>query len=85
MKIDRRHDPPRDNISGEGTILIKGGDIMDIIIERGAGFDVHKENVVACIMGAGMKKEIRTSLTMTNDLFRHKAWLQENRINHVAM
>lgn len=58
---------------------------MDIIIERGAGLDVHKGNVVACIMGIGIKKEIRTYLTMTNDLFRLKAWLQENRITHVAM
>jgi len=58
---------------------------MDIIIERGAGLDVHKENVVACIMGDGIKKEVRTYLSMTNDLFRLKAWLQENRITHVAM
>ncbi len=56
MKIDRRPNPPWDNISGEGTIPIKRGDIMDIIIERGAGLDVHKENVVACIMGSGIKK-----------------------------
>ena len=58
---------------------------MDIIIERGAGLDVHKENVVACIMGDGIKKEVRTYLSMTNDLFRLKAWLQENQITHVAM
>ena len=31
---------------------------MDIIVERGAGLDVHKDTVVACIMGAGIKKEI---------------------------
>ena len=31
---------------------------MDIIIERGAGLDVHKGSVVACIMGVGIKKEI---------------------------
>ena len=36
---------------------------MDIIVERGAGLDVHKQRVVACIMGTGMKKEIRTYLT----------------------
>ena len=58
---------------------------MDIIIERAAGLDVHKGNVVACIMGTGIKKEIRTYLSMTNDLFRLKAWLKENRITHVAM
>jgi transposase len=58
---------------------------MDIIVERGAGLDVHKGTVVACIMGTGIKKEIRTYLTMTNDLFRLKEWLKETRITHVAM
>jgi hypothetical protein len=33
---------------------------MDIVVERGAGLDVHKHSVVACIMGTGIKKEIRT-------------------------
>ncbi len=50
---------------------------MEIIIERGCGLDVHKETVVACIMGTGIKKEIRTYTTMTNDLLRLKGWLQE--------
>lgn len=58
---------------------------MDIIIERGAGLDVHKGKVVACIMGVGIKKEIRTYQTMTNDLFRLKEWLREKGITHVAM
>lgn len=58
---------------------------MDIIVERGAGLDVHKGTVVACVMGTGLKKEIRTYLTMTNDLFRLKEWLKEKRVTHVAM
>ncbi|MCX5807547.1 MAG: IS110 family transposase [Proteobacteria bacterium] len=58
---------------------------MDIIVERGAGLDVHKDTVVACIMGTGLKKEIRTFSTMTNDLLRLKIWLKENRITHIAM
>jgi len=58
---------------------------MDIIVERGTGLDVHKETVVACVMGPGIKKEIRTYLTMTNDLFRLKEWLKETCITHVAM
>ena len=58
---------------------------MDIIVERGAGLDVHKQRVVACIMGVGMKKEIRTFLTVTNDLLRLKAWLRDHHITHVAM
>jgi transposase len=58
---------------------------MDIIIDRACGLDVHKETVVACIMGTDVKKEIRTYGTMTNDLLRLKEWLTENRITHIAM
>jgi len=58
---------------------------MEIIIERGCGLDVHKETVVACIMGTGVSKEIRTYTTMTNDLLRLKGWLQETGITHVAI
>jgi len=58
---------------------------METIIEKGCGLDVHKETVVACIMGTGVRKEIRTYSTMTNDLLRLKGWLQETGITHVAM
>lgn len=58
---------------------------MDIIIERGCGLDVHKKTIAACIMGTGIKKEIRTYNTMTNDLLRLKMWLKENFITQVAM
>jgi len=58
---------------------------MEIIIEKGCGLDVHKETVVACIMGTGIKKEIRTYTTVANDLLRLKEWIQEAGITHVAM
>ena len=58
---------------------------MDIIIERGAGLEVHKVTVAVCVMGTGIRKEIRTFSTVTNDLLRLKEWLKENRIIHVAM
>src|SRR5512136_728774 len=58
---------------------------MEIIIERGCGLDVHKGTVVACIMGTGIKKEVKTYTTMTHDLLRLKKWLQESKITHVAM
>jgi len=58
---------------------------MEIIIERGCGLDVHKGTVVACIMGTGIKKEIRTYTTVTNDLLRLREWLQKSGITHVAM
>ena len=69
----------------KGNYFKQRGVIMDIVVERGAGLDVHKHSVVACIMGTGIKKEIRTYSTMTNDLIRLKAWLKEHGITHVAM
>lgn len=58
---------------------------MEIIIEKGCGLDVHKGTVVACIMGTGIKKEVRTYRTVTNDLLRLREWIQEAGITHVAM
>lgn len=58
---------------------------MDIIVDKGCGLDVHKGTVVTCIMGTGIRKEVKTYTTMTNDLLRLKEWLQENGITHVAM
>jgi transposase len=58
---------------------------MENLLDRVSGMDVHKETVVVCIMGEGIKKEIRTFSTMTNDLIRLKQWLKENMITHVAM
>jgi transposase len=58
---------------------------MEVIIERACGLDVHKETVTACVMGEGIKKEIRTFSTMTNDLLGLKEWLKEQKVTHVAM
>lgn len=58
---------------------------MEIIVERGAGLDVHQETVVATIDGPGITKETRTYKTVTNDLIRLRDWLKENRITHVGM
>jgi len=58
---------------------------MDVIIDKGCGLDVHKGTVAACVMGSGIKKEIRTFRTMTGDLCKLKEWLSEKGITHVAM
>ncbi len=58
---------------------------MDVIVERGCGLDVHKETVVACIDGGGIKKEIRTYSTFTNELLQLKEWLKGKGVTHVAM
>ena len=58
---------------------------MDIVVEKGCGLDVHKETVVACIGGSGIKKEVRTYSTFTQELLRLKEWLKGQGITHVAM
>ena len=53
---------------------------MEIIVDKGCGVDVHKGTVVACIMGTGIKKEVKTYTTMTNDLLRLREWLQKDGV-----
>jgi transposase len=54
--------------------------MMDAIIERCAGLDIHQATVVACVLigGAGRKphKEIQTFSTMTQDLEAMRDWLK---------
>ena len=61
---------------------------MDVLYERVAGLDVHKDTVVACvrIMTDGKaKRECQTFATTTEQLRELGAWLEECRCTHVAM
>src|SRR6267142_63608 len=61
---------------------------MDILYERVAGLDVHKDTVVACvrIVAEGKtKRECRTFSSTTEQLIELRAWLEECRCTHVAM
>jgi len=61
---------------------------MDILYERVAGLDVHKDTVVACVRIAAdgkTKRECRTFATTTDQLVELRAWLEECRCTHVAM
>ncbi len=61
---------------------------MDVLYERVAGLDVHKETVVACvrIMADGKaRRECRTFATTTEQLIELRAWLEGCRCTHVAM
>jgi transposase len=61
---------------------------MDILYERVAGLDVHKDTVVACVRSVAdgrTKRECRTFATMTDELKELRAWLEECRCTHVAM
>src|ERR1700751_3854437 len=61
---------------------------MDVIYERVAGLDVHKETVVATVrimVGVKVERECRTFGTTTAGLRALLAWLTEARCRHVAM
>jgi transposase len=61
---------------------------MDVVHERVAGLDVHKETVVACVrIMAGRKasRECRTFDTTTSGLGDLLTWLTESGCSHVAM
>ena len=61
---------------------------MDVIYERVAGLDVHKQTVVATVraMVAGkVERECRIFDTTTAGLSALLAWLTEARCSHVAM
>ena len=61
---------------------------MDVIHDRVAGLDVHKETIVACvrIMVSGKTtRECRTFDTTTAGLEALLSWMEESGCTHVAM
>ena len=63
--------------------------MMDVVIERCCGLDVHKRTVVACLVTPGPQgrpqKEIRTFGTMTDELLQLMDWLMATGCTHVAL
>jgi transposase len=61
---------------------------MDVMYERVAGLDVHKEKVVACvriIAGGKATRDCRTFDTTTSGLQALLTWLTESECTHVGM
>ncbi len=58
---------------------------FELIVDRGCGMDVHKDNVVVTIRGKGLKTQTRSFKTFTNSLIKLKNWLQKHKITHIAM
>lgn len=62
---------------------------MDIILERCAGLDVHKKDVVACVLtatvGGPAQAETKRFGTMTADLEALAAWLRERPVVDVVL
>lgn len=63
--------------------------MIEAIVERCAGLDVHQETVVACILSGPLDRaprpQIRTFGTMTHELLELGEWLTENGCTQVAM
>jgi transposase len=57
---------------------------MDVVYSHVCGLDVHKKNVVACVL-TPETKEIRTFSTMTEDLLSLLDWIKQHGCTHVAM
>ena len=55
------------------------------VIDRGCGLDVHRDTVVATVMGQGIETETRTYGTTTKSLNELGAWLQSLKITDGAM
>jgi transposase len=62
---------------------------MDVIYSRCCGLDVHKREVVACVVISGSdgmpSKTIRAFGTMTPDILALADWLATQEVTHVAM
>jgi transposase len=62
---------------------------MERLIERGAGLDVHKKSVTACVRVPGpagsRRQEVQTFGTTAAALLTLRDWLQAHGVTHVAM
>ena len=63
---------------------------MDVVLERCAGVDIGKDEVVACVRtpgpgGKGRRKETRTCLSFTGDLEALADWFASEGVTVVVM
>jgi len=58
--------------------------LMEVIIERACGMDIHKDSITACIM-TPEGKVIQTFSTKTVFLLQLIDWIKEHGCTHVAM
>jgi transposase len=61
---------------------------MEVLYERCAGLDVHKDSVVACVRIAQQRdatREVRSFETTTSGLLELSDWLQQHDCTHVAL
>ena len=61
---------------------------MQIVVDRVAGLDVHKDTVMACVRtpgGRGRTQEVQEFSTFTRQLERLRDWLVEQHVTLVVM
>ena len=61
---------------------------MEVLHDKCAGLDVHKNTVVACVRvvdGKEVRREVRTFGTMTGALYELSDWLASAEVTHVVM
>jgi Transposase len=67
----------------------RGGKIVQTVIERGCGLDVHQATVVACLLSVlrsgRVRKQMRTFGTTTQELLNLRQWLLSAGCTHLAM
>jgi hypothetical protein len=63
--------------------------MMDQLIERCCGLDVHRDTVASCVRVPGpngkRQQEVRTFGTTTAELLALRDWLEAHGVTHVAM
>lgn len=63
----------------------KSDNEFEQVIDKGCGLDVHRDTVVATVMGKGIKTETRTFGTTTSSLNELGAWLESLGVTDGAM
>lgn len=61
---------------------------MEVLVDRGAGLDVHKESVTVCVMTTEERtaaKTLRRFSTFHRDLLVMREWLVQMGVTHAAM
>jgi transposase len=85
---------PRERLPRSGAGILRAREarcstVMEVLYERCAGLDVHKQTVKVCLITPGIDqrpvKEIRTSGTKTQDLLELRDWLKAQGCTHLAM
>ena len=61
---------------------------MEVLVDRGAGIDVHKKSLTVCVLttdGRKVVKRVERFSTFHRDLVRLREWLVEMGVSHAAM